>query len=107
MHCVHCQTDDFNRVILDLEKRSVVGGLCEMCESSLRSGGISKEQLLGSLPMIDDAEPRYAAPRLDLVVSDPDEGEFYLEYTFDSSTPTLGEMEHASPIAKSREFQSA
>lgn len=35
MECAKCGTSGFNRVIIDVQRGEVLGGLCEMCESSV------------------------------------------------------------------------
>lgn len=106
MRCTNCHADEFDRVLLDLHADSVVGGLCEGCERGLRTGSVPLEAVVDA-PVVEEAEPRFAAPRLDLVVSDPDGGDLYLEYTFDPQTPTLRELRPADEEATAERRQSA
>jgi hypothetical protein len=92
MKCAHCGSDGFNRIVLDREKQQMVGAVCEECEGQLRSGALDPTTLVPSDGAVEFAEPRFALPALDLVATDPDEGEFYLEYTLDSTTPYLHDI---------------
>lgn len=93
MNCIHCEEEGFNRIILDGEKHRMMGALCEECEGKLRVGELRSADLVPELKHTEIAEPRFALPVLDLVATDAEEGEFYLEYTMDSSTPYLTEIE--------------
>lgn len=96
MECVHCRSDCFNRVIVDLTASAQQGGLCADCEAA-EYGRVLDDPLRRRSDgcLLCAAEGEYALAVLDCLIEH--DGGDELEYTLDERTPLLC-RDHASAL---------